>query len=254
MDIFGADQYLWVAGFAAVLIGLSKGGLPVVGMLAVPLLSVIMSPVKAAALLLPIYVVSDAFGVWIYRREFNRPNLVILIPAGIVGVLVGWLTVAFVSETAIAFLIGIIGVVFCLDLWLRRRAAGDVRGPQRFKGWFWGTLTGFTSFIAHAGAPPYQVYMLPQRLPRMVYAGTTTLLFAVLNLVKLVPYHQLRPYTGDGLWSAALLIPFSLVGVAGGVWLTRRLGDVWFYRAMQIALFLVSIYLVVRAVRQFFGT
>ena len=90
----------------AFLVGLSKGGLPAIGMLSVPLLSLVMSPMKAAVLLLPIFVISDMAGIWLYRRHFSAVNLRILVPAGIVGVLIGWGTASLVSERAITFLIG----------------------------------------------------------------------------------------------------------------------------------------------------
>ena len=83
------DSYFVLAGLAALLVGLSKGGLPTVGMLAVPLLSLFMSPVKAAVLLLPIYIISDVVSVWLYRKNFSAPNLKILIPAGVLGVCIG---------------------------------------------------------------------------------------------------------------------------------------------------------------------
>jgi len=241
--------YFWLAGCAALLVGLSKGGLPAIGMLAVPLLSLVMSPVKAAVLLLPIYVVSDAMGIWLYRRDYSAVNLRILIPAGIFGVFVGWLTASLVSDRVITFLIGTMGVAFCLNLWLRKQAAAPALPAHAAKGWFWGTLAGFTSFISHAGAPPFQVYMLPQKLPKAEFAGTATLVFAVINAAKILPYQNLRPYSTETLWSAITLIPFALVGAASGAYLTRRIADVWFYRMVQMGLFAVSLKLIFDVVR-----
>lgn len=243
------DWYLWLAGCAAFLVGLSKGGLPAIGMIAVPLMSLVMSPVQAAVMLLPIYVISDVMGIYLYRRDFSAPNLRILLPAGVFGVLVGWLTASVVSDRAITFLIGAIGVAFCLNAWLRKNRSAEPQPPHAGKGWFWGTLAGFTSFISHAGAPPYQVYMLPQKLPKAEFAGTSTIVFAVINAAKIVPYQMLRPYTVEGLRSAAVLIPFALVGAVAGAYLTRRIADVWFYRIVQGGLFVVSVKLVFDALR-----
>lgn len=235
-------DWTWtLAACAALLVGLSKGGLPAIGMLAVPVLSLVMSPVQAAVLLLPIYVISDLMGIYLYRRDFSAPNLRILLPAGVCGVVVGWLTASLVSDRAITFLIGAIGVAFCLNAWLRNSAAAQAQPVDALKGWFWGTLAGFTSFISHAGAPPYQVYMLPQKLPKAVFAGTSTIVFAVINAAKIVPYQTLRPYSLDMLQTAAQLIPFALVGAVSGAYLTRRLADAWFYRIVQGGLFVVSL-------------
>ena len=244
-----SDWYLWLAGCAALLVGLSKGGLPAIGMLAVPLLSLVMSPVQAAVMLLPIYVISDLMGIYLYRRDFSAPNLRILLPAGVFGVFVGWLTASMVSDRAITFLIGAIGVAFCLNAWLRKGVHAEPKPVHAGKGWFWGTLAGFTSFISHAGAPPYQVYMLPQKLPKAEFAGTSTILFAVINAAKILPYQNLRPYSMDTLHSAAVLIPFALVGTVSGAYLTRRIAEVWFYRIVQGSLFVVSLKLIADALR-----
>jgi uncharacterized membrane protein YfcA len=237
-----------IAAVAALLVGLSKGGLPSISMLAVPLLSLVMPPVQAAALLLPIFVVSDMAGVYLYRRDFSAVNLRLLVPAGILGVVVGWLTASVVSDRAITFLIGAMGVAFCLNLWLRKGAEAAAVGADPVKGWLWGTVAGFTSFISHSGAPPFQVYMLPQKLPKAEFAGTATILFAVINAAKIWPYQNLRPYSTESLWSAAGLIPFALTGAVAGAWLTRKLADVWFYRLVQVTLFAVSLKLVVDAI------
>jgi uncharacterized membrane protein YfcA len=238
----------WLLAIAALLVGLSKGGVPAIGMVAVPLLTLVLPPVKAAVLLLPIYVVSDMVGVWLYRRSFSAPNLKILLPAGVVGVVVGWLTASHVPDRAISFMIGAVGIGFCLNLWLRKDKGAAPLPPDTAKGWFWGTLAGFTSFISHAGAPPFQVYMLPQKLPKAEFAGTATIVFAVINASKIWPYQHLQPYTAQNLWSAAALVPYALVGTVLGAYLTRRIADVWFYRLVQVSLFAVSVKVLVDAV------
>ena len=237
------DSYFVLAGLAALLVGLSKGGLPTVGMLAVPLLSLFMSPVKAAVLLLPIYIISDVVSVWLYRRDFSAANLKILIPAGMLGVFIGWLTASFTSDSAVKLMIGCMGVGFCLNTWLRKTPQ-DKQPVDQKKGWFWGTVAGFTSFISHAGGPPFQIYVLLQRLPKIQFAGTATLLFAVINAAKIWPYQLLQPYSVDDLMRAADLIPFALVGTVLGAYITKKIADVWFYRLVQAGLFMVSLKLI----------
>ena len=242
------NQYLVLASFAAVLIGMSKGGLPLVGMLSVPVLSLVMSPVKAAVLLLPLFVISDAVGVWLYRKNYSWVNLKILVPAGIAGVLIGWLTAAMISELTIKFLIGLVGVSFCLQTWFKR---GPLDMPQLAslpKGIFWGGVAGFTSFIAHAGGPPFQIFVLPQKLPKAEFAGTATILFAIINLSKILPYQNLSPYTADDFWKVLVLVPFALLGTFLGAYLTKRIADAWFFRLVQTGLFVLSLKLIWDAV------
>ena len=229
---------------AAMLVGFSKGGLPVVGMLGVPVLSLATSPVRAAALLLPIYVVTDMFGLWAYRHNFDRRNLKILIPATTLGICIGWATASIVSERLVTLLVGVIGLSFCLNYWLAGLRRNEPRRADVPRGLFWGTVSGFTSFVSHAGAPPYQMYVLPQRLEKMVYAGTTTILFAVVNAVKLVPYWALGQLSFDNLKLAAWLLPGAIAATFAGVWLVKIIPTSLFYRLVIIALFLVSLKLV----------
>ncbi|MEY3514521.1 MAG: hypothetical protein RL420_1544, partial [Pseudomonadota bacterium] len=158
--MFELDHLFILSAVGALLIGLSKGGLPTIGMLSVPILSLAMSPVRAAVLLLPIYVISDIFGVWLYRKNFSARNLKILIPASLLGVFIGWLTASVTSDVAIKFAIGLIGIGFCLNMWLRKTSDTPPQEASLKKGMFWGVLSGFTSFISHAGGPPFQVYVL----------------------------------------------------------------------------------------------
>ena len=226
---------------AAWLVGLSKGGLPTIGMLAVPLLSLHMPPMQAAVLLLPVYLVSDVVGMWLYRRDFSTSHLRVLIPAGLLGISIGWATAAYVSDAMLTLMLGLMGVAFCLNTWLKSSAATEHTQLHKGKGWFWGAMSGFTSFISHAGGPPYQIFMLPQRLPKMVFAGTSTIYFAILNSAKVVPYQFIQPYDWDRLMQAVVLMPFAILGTVMGAWIARRLAEVWFYRVVQMGLFAISL-------------
>ena len=234
---------LWL--FAAFLVGLSKGGLPGIGMLAVPVLALVISPIKAAVLLLPIYILSDIVAVWLYRRQFSSALLKVLIPAGFVGVAIGWATAAMVSDAMVSILIGLMGVAFCLNNWFGKRHLDAPSSATIPRGLFWGTISGFTSFVSHAGAPPYQIYVLPQKLPKMVFAGTTTIMFAAVNLAKVIPYANLHPYSIEMLQFAAMLLPAALVGTVAGRVFVKWLPEAKFFLFVQIALFIICVKLVV---------
>ncbi len=245
-SLSAGDLLLWLFFLAAFFVGMSKGGLPGVGALSVPILSLSISPLAAAAILLPIYIMSDVAGVWLYRREFSLRNIKILIPAGIAGVIVGWLTAAIVSDNVVSILVGITGIGFCLNTWLKPASKRKRTTAAVVPGMFWGTLSGFTSFVSHAGAPPYQVYVLPQQLPKNVFAGTTTIVFAVINLAKVIPYAALQTYTLPVFMFCALLLPVALVGTFLGKLFTQMLPEKWFFLAVQIVLFIISIRLVTK--------
>ncbi|MGJ8612144.1 MAG: TSUP family transporter, partial [Octadecabacter sp.] len=119
------STYFWIMGIAASFcVGLGKGGLPAFGMLGVPLLSLVISPVAAAGLLLPVFVFSDIFGVWAYRREYSWNIVRIAVPGVLLGALVGWFTASIVSEQFVRLLIGVIGTLFALSLLMRRAVSG----------------------------------------------------------------------------------------------------------------------------------
>lgn len=227
------------AGLAAFFVGMSKGGVPMIGSLAVPTMALFMSPVVAAGLLLPVYVVSDLFGVWAYRREFSGRNLAILIPAATFGIGIGWATASLVTDAMVMLIVGVIGLAFCLIRWLGG-AGREARPADVPRGLFWGAVSGFTSFVSHGGAPPYQMYVVPQRLPKMVYAGTTTLAFAAINAIKLIPYAALGQLNPANLTVTAALMPVAVAATFAGVWLTRRLPEALFYKLVMAALFLIS--------------
>lgn len=231
------------AAAAAAAVGLSKGGLPIIGMLAVPVLSLAMSPVAAAGMLLPVYVVSDIFGVWNYRREYSGRNLAILIPSGAVGIAIGWATATMISEQSVMLIVGLIGLSFCLTRWFGRHG-GEARPADLPRGLFWGTVAGFTSFVSHAGGPPYQTYVLPQRLPKMVFAGTSTLVFAAVNAMKLVPYYALGQLNTANLAMTLAITPVAVAATFAGVRLTRVLSERLFFRLVIGALFVLSLKLV----------
>ena len=153
--------FFWaVAVLASVLVGMGKGGMPVVGMLSVPVLALAVPGTTAAGLLLPVFVVSDMVGLYAYRREFNARVLWITCSAMTLGVILGYFTAAMVPEAWVTILIGVVGLAFAANLLMRRRVVVEPQRARVAPGMFWGVIAGFTSFISHSGGPPYQVYTL----------------------------------------------------------------------------------------------
>lgn len=231
----------WVlAVLAAISVGMAKGGLPMVGSLSVPLLAGAMNPVAAAGLLLPVYVISDIFGLIAYRRDFDARVLKIMVPATAVGVALGWATASRVPEAAVTALVAVIGIAFALNALIRPKL-GAAREARVGPGWFWGIITGFTSFVSHSGAPPFQAYVIPLNLPRTTFAGTATILFAWVNATKLLPYWALGQINFSSLEIALVLAPIAAGSVWLGVWLVRIIPHAQFYKLVTWALLLISL-------------
>lgn len=234
---------------AVILMGLSKGGFSGLGLLSLPLMALVVSPVQAAAIMLPILMVQDVVTVWAYRREFDRRNLAMLLPGAALGILAGYLLAARVSDAAVGLAVGVISISFAA-----RRLLGSGKAPPPVKraeflpGTFWGAVCGFTSMIAHAGGPPFQIYVMPQRLPPQVFVGTGAIFFAVLNLAKVVPYVALGQFTPQNLSASAALFPVAILSTLAGVWLVRRVPAKRFYTIIYWLLIAVGSKLVIEGV------
>jgi len=240
-----ADATFYALVIPAVLLtGISKGGLSGLGALAVPMLALVMPPGQAAGLMLPILCLMDLFGIWAYRGRWSRSQLRVLLPGAMLGIGVGVLAFGRLDDNAVRLLIGMIAIAFSINQWLKplvqRRIAGSPPA-SRLSGLFWSTLSGFTSFLAHAGGPPIMIYLLPQRLEKMTLAGTTVLLFAVINYVKLVPYVWLGQIDTVNLATSLLLAPLAPVGIWMGVWLTKRVSERLFYAVSYALLFVAGV-------------
>ncbi len=239
------DLWFWVCAIAAsLLVGASKGGLPGVGVLGVPVLAQATSPVVAAGLLLPILITSDWYGLWMYRKNYDLRVIKLMVASGTIGILVGWAAASHTNDDVVKLIVGIIGLFYFMDAILKSRRVVQPAAENLPRAAFWGSIAGFTSFVAHAGGPPYQMYVLPLKLDKMTYAGTTTIVFAIINLLKLPPYWQLGQINLISLEVCAWLTPVALLGAFAGYRLTKILPEKLFFRLVEVALFLLSLKLV----------
>lgn len=236
-------EFWIVAALAAFLMGLSKGGVPMIALLSVPLMSLYMEPAVAAGLLLPIYIVADVYAVYLFRKTFSAINLKIMLPGAVFGIAVGFGSVSFVSGDFVKLLVAVIGLIFLVSTVKSRLSKAEVppRPADVPRGTIWGTLAGFTSYISHAGGPPFQAYVLPQKLDKMVYLGTTTIFFAVVNLLKVPPYIVAGQITTQSTLQIALVAPVALLGAWLGINISRRIPDRVFFLIVEVALAVVSI-------------
>jgi uncharacterized membrane protein YfcA len=237
-------EFWVIAVIASVLTGISKGGVPIVGTLTVPLLALVISPVAAAGLLLPVYVVSDWFGLYAYRREFDKRVLLIASVSMTLGVGLGWATAHLIPENWVTVLMGVISVAFALNQLLRKSVMAEPRRAEWGSGLFWCTIAGFTSFVSHTGGPPYQVWTLPLGLKKAVFAGTSTIAFSYINAIKLVPYYFLGQINLSSLEVALKLAPVAAAAVFAGVWVVKRLPEKLFFQIVTWSLLLIGLQLI----------
>jgi len=234
---------------AVILLGFSKGGLSGVGSLSLPLMVLVIDPVQAAAIMLPILIAQDVVGVWSFRRHLDWYVLGWTLPGATLGILIGYLFAASVSAVAVMALVGTISIAFgAYRLWLGRD--GIAKAGASSPGWLgslFGVASGFTSQIAHAGAPPFQLWVMPRRLRRDVLIGTSAVYFAALNWIKVPAFAALGQFTATNMLTAAALLPIAIVATFAGVWLVRRIDGERFYKIIYCLMILVGVLLLVEA-------
>jgi uncharacterized membrane protein YfcA len=241
------DPLFYAAAIPAVtLLGLAKGGFSGLGMLSLPLMALVVSPVQAAAITLPILIVQDVVSVWAYRYTWDKRNVVILVVGSTSGILTGYLLAAQVSDAAIKLAVGLISIAFAARRLVLERGGREPKATPADvpRGMLWGWVTGFTSMIAHAGGPPFQIYVMPQRLPRDVFVGTGAVVFALINWIKVPPYLALGQMTAENMATAGALFPVAIASTWAGVVLVRRVSGQLFYTAVYVLLVFVGAKLV----------
>ena len=240
------DIYFWsIAVLAILIVALSKSGLVgSLGLVGVPLLSLVMPARDAAGMMLPLLLVMDAIAVWTYRKDADWRILKIMLPGAFVGTIIGWVLWSFVSDEMVLLFVGILTLLFILDALLPLRKKLEGLPPSKPWGAFWGGAAGFTSFISHTGGPPFQIYVLPQKLSPVKFSGTTAFFFAIVNTAKLVPYFFLGQLNVANLSHAAVLVPVAIIGVLAGVYLVRRISVKRFYQLTYWLVFLLALKLI----------
>jgi uncharacterized membrane protein YfcA len=239
------NNLFYVLAVIAILIaGIAKSGFGGgLGVLSVPLMSLVISPPKAAAIMLPLLCIMDIFNLWQYRKSWDRKNLQILIPAAMIGILGGMLFFRYLSDAVIRLLVGVIALAFVLSSFYKGRY-GEKKEANMYRGGFWGSIAGFTSFGVHGGGPPIDIYLLPQRLNKSIFVGTKVILFTIVNYIKLIPYAWLGQLNCDNLLTSLILSPLAPVGVLLGIRLHRTLNQNLFYTICYFILFITGVKLV----------
>ena len=242
--LFDSPATLLAASLAVALVGLSKGGMGgAFALMGVPILALVMPPVQAAALLLPILLMMDAISLWAWRGYRDATTLRKMLPGAALGIALAAFVAASTSDTLVRLMVGLVALGFVARM-VWTRATTTARPHSTARGTFWGAAAGFTSFVAHAGGPPFQVYTLPLRLDPKVYTGTSVIFFAIINVVKVVPYAALGQFTGRVLMSGLVMLPLATLATLAGAAIVRRLRAEVFYPFMYVMIALVGLKLV----------
>lgn len=250
MELFDYPAAFWyTAVIALLLVGIGKAGFAGgVGIVATPLLALTIPVADAAALLLPLLMIMDVFSLWHYRHAFDRRSIQLMLPGAVLGIAVGGFFFGYFSdnERILRISIGVLALLFLAFQLGRMLILGalEEKRPPNAAGIMLGGLSGFTSTLAHAGGPPAIIYLLPQKLPRNIFVGTTVFFFAAVNWIKVVPYSYLGLWRTGNILVILILSPLCFLGVRIGVFLNGRVSEAWFSRVVYLLLFLTGIQLV----------
>ena len=237
------DPYFYLVAIPAVLIyGISKGGFGAVfGIVSVPLMAMAISPLLATAILLPLLMLMDVLVLKKFWGSFDKRAIYLLVPSATLGVIVGYFTADGFNEDSSRILVGLIAIIFGIRHFISNKAATDHGKADTSKGLFWGTIAGFTSFHVHSGGPPVSAYLLPKKLPPLIYAGTTGVFFAIVNWIKLPAFIATGQLSKDSLILSLVLLPLVPIGVSIGYHLAKKIDVKAYYSIISIALILMGI-------------
>ncbi len=240
MNVIQDPWFYAVAVPAVVLMGLSKSGFGAgFGALAVPLLALVVPVPQAAAIMLPLLAVMDALGLVALIKQCDRALIRLLLPAGLLGTVLGTVSFGVLSTHTVEAVVGATTLAF-LAIRVAFPPRADTAPPPQWLGFGLGIVSGFTSFVAHAGGPPVGFYLLPLRLKPLVFTATTAVFFAAVNASKWIPYAWLGLIDMRNLWTSLVLMPLAPVGVWLGVTVVRRIDAKLFYRLFNLGMLLTG--------------
>lgn len=228
------DLAFFAAAVPAVLISAaSKGGFGGgAGFASAPLLALAMPPAQAVGLLLPLFMLMDLLSLPAYWGRWDWRHSLLLMGGGVVGTGLGWWIFGSISPDGVRLFIGLTSLGFVLFQVARSRGwlTPPDHDPGAARGLLWGTVTGFTSFISHAGGPPASMYLLGVGLPKTTFQASTVLVFWWINLIKVPAYLQVGMLNRGLVTPILVLAPVAVAGVFLGVWAHRRVSDAFFFR------------------------
>jgi uncharacterized protein len=227
------DPFFYAVTIPAVLLlGISKSGFGAgFGSLAVPMMALAVSVPDAAAILMPVLFLMDVLGMAAFRKDFDLKLLKFLIPCGLVGITIGALLFKVLNPLTLLF----------LAQRLLFPPQPDSAPPPRWLGAILTATSGFTSFIAHAGGPPINAYVIPLKLSPIKFTATMAFFFFVVNLSKWIPYGLLGLLDLRNMATSLVLLPIAPVGVWIGVRLARRISQQLFYRFLYAGMLLTGL-------------
>lgn len=235
----------WLLAITGVIMtGISKSGFAGgAGVVAVPLLALVMPLPQAVALMLPLLILMDMQTIRYYRHHLSVNELTAIIPAAVVGITLGALVMGTLPDAVLQVTLAVISILFAVWQTLAPKLAAIPGGA-----WLWGGLSGLTSTLLHAGGPPINIYLIGRKLPKLQWLATAAVFFGVMNLVKVVPYVLIGQWDLNLLLISLWLVPVAWIGIRLGRSIQQRISEQFFMKICRGLLLVSGILLLIKAV------
>src|SRR5215204_930761 len=241
VELLADPIFMAVAIIGVCLLGISKGGFLGMGVMALPLMSLFVPPLQAAAIILPTAIAQDLLTLWVYRREWSPWNLKIMLQSMFVGLCIAWLLAASLSAAHIRLAIGLIAALFVLRHWLSKRFERYTPKPSVATGIIFGAIGGVTTMLANAGGPAWQIHLLPQKLEKLPYIGTVSILFAASNIVKVPGFATLGYVTAENMLVGFALVPIAVAANYLGILFDGTASTETFFKIAYVLMFVIAV-------------
>ncbi len=229
--------YGWlVAIFSSIVIGMSKTGIPGIGILAIPLMAAVIPARASTGAVLVLLIFADIFAVLYYKRHAVWRHLIRIMPFALAGIVIGYLALGRISDAQLQPVIGgTVLLMLILSHW-REKHPGRLSGIHTSRGYgiVLGLLAGITTMMANAAGPILVIYLIAMKLPKKQFIGTSAWYFMILNWVKVPFSAQLGLITAESLRFNLVLFPFVAAGALLGILILKRIPQKTFHAAVQI--------------------
>ena len=237
------NPLFWLLAIAGVVLtGISKSGFAGgAGVVAVPLLALVMPVQHAAALILPLLLVMDVKTVLLYRHAINFREIKAIGIAALIGIAIAGSAMASLSSDALQLALAL----FCI-LFASWQKLMPLLGKLPGSAYLWGTLSGISSTLLHAGGPPISIYFLSKGLSKKVWLAQAAVFFALMNMVKVIPYSLNDVWQLEFFLIDVVLLPVAVMGVYLGHKIQGYLTEASFTLSCRILLGITGSLLLVK--------
>ena len=225
-----------VVALSAVMVGITKTGIPGLGILVVPLMAGVLPARSSVGALLGILILADLFAIVYHRRNAKWGHVVRLLPAAFAGIVAGYFGLKVVNDEQLKPIIGgIVLVMLGINYWRTRTKGKDAPVPTQW--WFvvgLGFMAGVTTMMANAAGPIMIIYLLAMRLPKIEFVGTGAWFFFVVNWLKVPFSANLDLMTAASVKLDLMMLPFIAAGAVIGIFFLKRIPQKAFTAVVQV--------------------